>query len=233
MAPLASRRTGSIASRAEAEQPQRPVDGGVPLLARPPPAPAGHRSGRRRSTSQPAPASTWWRAAASPTVLAACAPVTKPTEADAGRPSRSLSQPPAASSAATPAGPRDGVERVLVPARREHVRRRRGRQRTADTKPKKRGPGERHQPRLGRRDELARAPSPAASAAAGSGPPNASARPVSSTRGRTGRSARPARKVAATSATRANSAARSSIRRPYAAPRRVRVGDQGSAGGDP
>ena len=68
---------------------------------------AGQPASPRRSTSHPASASTWWRAAARATVLAACPPVTNPDEADDGRPSRSFSQPPATSS--TTAAPGDVV----------------------------------------------------------------------------------------------------------------------------
>ena len=57
-----------------------------------------------RSTSQPARASTAWRAAARQVVLAPWAPVTKPTLALAGRPSRSSAQPAAISSIAATAG---------------------------------------------------------------------------------------------------------------------------------
>src|SRR5262249_57611513 len=56
------------------------------------------------STSHPARARTWWRAAASATVLAPWPPVVNPNEAPAGRPSRSLSQAPATSSTAAAAG---------------------------------------------------------------------------------------------------------------------------------
>ena len=45
-----------------------------------------------------------------PTVLAACAPVTKPTDAPPGRPSRSFTQPPAARSAASAAGDINGLK---------------------------------------------------------------------------------------------------------------------------
>ena len=58
----------------------------------------GAPSSPRCSTSQPAWARTWWRAAASATVLAPCPPVTKPNEASAGKPSSSFSQLPAMSS---------------------------------------------------------------------------------------------------------------------------------------
>ena len=75
IAPLASAATGSTDAGAEAEQPQRPVDGGVPLAAGDHPDPRARRPGRPRSTSQPASASTWCRPAARPTVFAACAPV--------------------------------------------------------------------------------------------------------------------------------------------------------------
>ncbi len=57
-----------------------------------------------RSTSHPTSASTWWRAAARPTVLAPWAPVTNPTVTPAGRPSNSASPRPATSLAAVPEG---------------------------------------------------------------------------------------------------------------------------------
>ena len=57
-----------------------------------------------RSTSHPARSSTWWRAAASPTVFPPCAPVTIPNDASAGRPSASFSQTPATSSTSAAAG---------------------------------------------------------------------------------------------------------------------------------
>ncbi len=58
----------------------------------------------RCSTSQPAWANTWWRAAASATVLAPCPPVTKPNDAPDGKPRSSRSQPPAMSSTTAAAG---------------------------------------------------------------------------------------------------------------------------------
>src|SRR5690606_33575110 len=57
-----------------------------------------------RSTSHPTARRTWWRPAAIPTVLPACAPVTRPTVAVGGRPSSSSSHPDTARSAATAAG---------------------------------------------------------------------------------------------------------------------------------
>ena len=59
-----------------------------------------------RSTSQPARASTPWRAAARAVKLAIVAPVTNPTLVPAGRPSSSTSQLPATSSATAAAGER-------------------------------------------------------------------------------------------------------------------------------
>ena len=58
----------------------------------------------RCSTSQPASASTAWRAAARETVLAAWAPVTKPNDAPVGRPNSSFSHPPVTSSTTAAAG---------------------------------------------------------------------------------------------------------------------------------
>ena len=58
-----------------------------------------------RSTSQPAAASTWWRAAARPVKVAIWPPVTKPVLTVDGSPSRSVSQPAATSSTVAAAGP--------------------------------------------------------------------------------------------------------------------------------
>lgn len=57
-----------------------------------------------RSTSHPAPARTAWRAAARHVVLAPWPPVTKPTLAPAGSPSRSSTHRDVISSIAEPAG---------------------------------------------------------------------------------------------------------------------------------
>ena len=62
------------------------------------------------STSWPACSSTRCRPQAMPTVLAAWAPVTNPTEAPPGSPSRSFTQPPAARSAASAAGDSTGLK---------------------------------------------------------------------------------------------------------------------------
>ena len=119
---------------AEAEQPQRPVDGGVPLVA-------GDHPDRRRAEQAVAldvPAGLGQHVVpggGEADGVGRLAPVTKPTDASAGRPSSSFSQPPATSSAAAAAGDGDRVERVLVPAGGEHVGRGRRGQRAADDEP--------------------------------------------------------------------------------------------------
>ena len=115
-----------------------------------------------RSTSHPPRCEHPVPAAARPTVLAACAPVTNPTDAVAGRPSSSLSQPPATSST-------DGR------GRRERRVERHWSQPTASmsaavaagseppmTNPKKRGPAVRDQPGFDGSDAAGRYPARAA-----------------------------------------------------------------------
>jgi hypothetical protein len=84
-------------SRAQAEKPQRAVDGAVPLVVRDDPHP--------RPADEPALLDVPTRLGehvvpgdASEIVLAPCPPVAKPKEASAGRPSSSLSHSPAMSS---------------------------------------------------------------------------------------------------------------------------------------
>ena len=110
MAPLASGGHLHHGGAAQTQEPQRGVDSGVSLLAGQH-ADGGAPTSPSSSTSQPARASTRCRPAARPTVLAACPPVTSPNDAGSGRPSRSFSQTPAASSAMAAAG-----EEVLLNA---------------------------------------------------------------------------------------------------------------------
>ena len=162
-----------------------------------------------RSTSQPASASTWWRAAASPTVFAACPPVTKPAEAVAGRPSRSFSHAPAASSAAAAAGESTALKPFWSqPVARTSAAVAAG-SAPPTTKPKNRGPAVATRPGSATRASSSRTASGAVGSF-GSGPPKASRRAAGSTARATGRPARLSRWSAASSAARARRSRRSS-----------------------
>ena len=84
------------------------------------------------STSQPTRSSTAWRAAARHVTCAIWQPVTKANDAVAGIPRRSLSHSPATSSTTAADGPQTTRPGVLIPRRREPVRRESGRERAAD-----------------------------------------------------------------------------------------------------
>src|SRR5262249_703774 len=95
---LAIRRHTDDTVAPQAEQAQCLQEGDVCLVALTTTAMGGARKRPCASTSQPAEASTAWRAAASPAKLAIVAPVTNaPPQVD-GRPSTSSSQPSAISS---------------------------------------------------------------------------------------------------------------------------------------
>ena len=80
------------------------------------------RSDRRARRPIRALRRTCCRAASSPTVLAACPPVTNPTVACSGMPSRSFSHTPAASSATAAAGDDTALKPDLVPPGGEQIR---------------------------------------------------------------------------------------------------------------
>ncbi len=136
---------------AQTQQPQGPVDRGVPLHP-------GHDPDPRcpvspwRSTPQPARARTSCRPLASPTVLAAWQPVTNPTLAG-GEPEQ-LDEPlPSGFLGRRGGGRQHAVERALVPACGEHLPGGCARERPTDDEPEEAGPGRRHQSALGRRDQ--------------------------------------------------------------------------------
>ena len=146
----------------------------------------------RRSTSQPARSSTRWRAAASPTVLPACVPVTIPNDASAGRPSDSFSHAPAISSTNAAAGDDAPLNAIWS---QPLVRTSAPSAASSDpptTKPKKREPAE---------DISAGSTATASSSStdpawaplAGSGPPSSARRRSRSATGATRRSARDSR----------------------------------------
>ena len=139
---------------AEAEVAQRQVDGVVPLLARPAPAPRGCRPDPVVPTSQPARRSTASRPAARQVKLAIVPPVTKPTALPSGSPSRSSSH--ALGDLLGGGGGRGepGQPGVLVPGADQPVRGQRGRVRAADHHPVEPAGRHRGQPGLERRGQV-------------------------------------------------------------------------------
>ena len=116
--------------------------------------PRGSPKSPSRPASQPCAARTCDRPAARPTVLAPPAPVTNPTDAEAGRPSSSFSHEPATSSNAIAAGRERAVEGVLVPAGGEHVGDERRVERAADDEAEVPRPRRAHEARAARRHEI-------------------------------------------------------------------------------
>ncbi len=125
------------------------------------------------STSQPASASTWWRAAASAVKFAIIPPVTKPTDA-LGREAEQVDDPAGRRLLDHRRRGRGDVEaRVVVPAAREPVGGERGRVAPADDEAEvaRAGNADEAGPRRGRR--AARSPRRSSEPASGTGPPNA------------------------------------------------------------
>ena len=106
------------------------------------------------STSQPAAASTWWRAAARPVKLAICPPVTNPVLTVGGSPSRSVSQPAATSSTVAAAGPSTNRPAFWSQVGGQPVGGQGGGQAAADHEPEVARPGRGDQPVVGQLGQL-------------------------------------------------------------------------------